>query len=95
MFINSVVAFISLVCGTTVINPIETTMIRYQVTPSAKIGILQFGRNIIASEGLIKGLWLPGNFAHGLGGGIGAIGRIGIDPSIRDTMLKLWGAKEG
>lgn len=95
MAVNFTVAFISSACGTTVMNPIETTMIRYQVTPNAKIGILDFGKNIIKTEGLMRGLWAPGIFAHGCGIGIGAIGRIGLYPTIRDTMLKIWGAPEG
>lgn len=95
MAVNFTVAFISSACGTTVMNPIETTMIRYQVTPNAKIGILDFGKNIIKTEGLMKGLWAPGIFAHGCGIGIGAIGRIGLYPTIRDSMLKIWGAPEG
>jgi len=63
--------------------------------PNVKEGIVSFGRNIIRTEGLWKGLWSPGILAHSLGSGGGAVGRIGLYPFVRDGMLKAVGAKEG
>jgi len=63
--------------------------------PNVKEGIGSFGRNIIRTEGLWKGLWSPGILAHSLGSGGGAVGRIGLYPFVRDGMLKAVGAKEG
>lgn len=92
---NMATGFIATFVGCAVINPIECLMIRYQVMPGAKEGIGQFGRNIIKTEGLIKGLWAPGILAHSLGSGGGAVGRIGLYPIVRDSMTKAVGAKEG
>jgi len=55
----------------------------------------EFGKRIIAEEGLINGLWKPGCLGHMLGIGVGAIGRIGMYPTVRDIMLKSYGCKEG
>ena len=43
----------------------------------------------------MKGLWKPGVIGHSTGIGIGAIGRVGMYPFVRDAMLKGYGAKEG
>jgi hypothetical protein len=95
MAVNFTAAFVSGFCGVMAMNPIETTMIRYQMSPNVKVGIITFGKQIIASEGLIRGLWTPGIFAHGFTAGLSGIGRIGLYPTIRDSMLKLFGAAPG
>ena len=56
---------ISLAVGT--FNPLDTLRVRWQVaaTPhcqaqSAATGLVGYARQIVATEGLVKGLWTPG-----------------------------------
>lgn len=63
--------------------------------PNETQSMVSFGKRIITQEGLINGLWKPGCIGHSLGIGIGAIGRVGMYPFVRDAMLKVYGAKEG
>ena len=76
-------------------NPSYTLKTRYQVMPTEKICPISFGRNIIATEGFVKGLYLPGLFANAAAIATGAMGRVGLYPSVRDFMLKKAGCKEG
>lgn len=69
-------------------NPTETIRVRWQVlsmtSPSAtETGLLQFSRQILKSEGLIRGLWLPGctGWMAAFGGAFGV--RMGIYESVR------------
>jgi len=71
-----------------VTNPTETIRVRWQVlsmtTPAAaETGLLQFGRQILKSEGLLRGLWLPGctGWMASFGGAFGV--RMGIYESVR------------
>lgn len=68
-------------------------MIRYQVQTNVSTDIATFGKNIIAQEGLVKGLWKPGVEGHAIGVGFCAIGRVGMYPFVRDAMLRAYGAK--
>eukprot|EP00439_Symbiodinium_sp_Y106_P013621 s1763_g1.t4 len=69
-------------------NPTETIRVRWQVlsmtNPSAAdTGLLQFARQILRTEGLIRGLWLPGcaGWMASFGGAFGV--RMGIYESVR------------
>jgi len=59
--------------------------------PKETSGMLKFGQKIIAEEGFYRGLYRPGLFANSLGIATGAIGRVGMYPSVRDAMLKMAG----
>jgi len=63
--------------------------------PNEKSGMVKFGREIIKTEGLWKGLWQPGQVANALGIGIGAVGRVGLYPFVRDAMLTSCGYTDG
>ena len=93
--VNGFTGFVATFIGCAIINPFECLMIRYQVLSNVTEGIGSFGRNIIKTEGLWKGLWSPGILAHSIGSGGGAVGRIGIYPFVRDGLMKSVGAKEG
>ena len=84
-------AYIGILC----INPGDTIKVRYQVMPNETSGLLKFGRQIVATEGFVRGLYLPGLFPNALGIAIGAVGRVGMYPTVRDSMLKLAGCEEG
>lgn len=69
-------------------NPTETIRVRWQVlsmtNPSAAdTGLLQFARQILRTEGLLRGLWLPGcaGWMASFGGAFGV--RMGIYESVR------------
>jgi len=46
--------------------------------------MLQFGRQIVAEEGFIRGLQMPGLIHNSWGSAIAAIGRVGTYPMVRD-----------
>jgi hypothetical protein len=52
---------------------------------------MQFGRRIISEQGFVNGLMKPGFLAGGAAVGIGAIGRVGVYPFVRDGMLQSFG----
>ena len=58
-------------------------------TPPASSGLAAFGRTIVAEEGLLRGLWLPGivpnAVACALARGVG----LGCYPSVRDALVDL------
>ena len=95
VFGNMTAGCISAAMGQLLIHPLDTSMLRYQVVPNEKQNLVQFGKRIISEQGIIKGLWKPGCFAGGSAVGIGALGRVGAYPFIRDGILRAYGAKEG
>jgi len=71
-----------------VTNPTETIRVRWQVlslssSASADASLLQFAGRILRTEGLIRGLWLPGcaGWMASFGGAFGV--RMGIFESVR------------
>jgi hypothetical protein len=60
--------------------------------PGEKLGTWAFGKNIIRSEGFLPGLWKSGVIANMLGIGISAMGRVGMYPYVRDSMLRAYGS---
>ena len=62
---------------------------------NANTDIATFGRNIVKTEGLVKGLWKPGVEGHAIGVGFCAVGRVGMYPFVRDAILRAYGAKPG
>ncbi|KAJ8600504.1 hypothetical protein CTAYLR_010061 [Chrysophaeum taylorii] len=55
----------------------------------------RFAREIVAREGLIRGLWSPGVVANSLGIGISSMGRVGCYPYVRDAVVSAYGARDG
>ena len=76
-------------------NPSYTLKTRYQLMPTENICPLSFARQIIVTEGFIKGLYLPGLFANATAIATGTMGRVGLYPTVRDFMLTKAGCKEG
>ena len=48
----------------------------------------RFAGSILATEGLLTGLWYPGIVANALGIGISSVGRVGLYPTVRDLLAK-------
>ena len=75
---------ISIAVGT--FNPLDTLRVRWQVTPEGS-GLVSYARQIVAREGLVKGLWTPGLGANMMSffvcGGL----RQGLYPWFRDTLV--------
>mmetsp|Transcript_13061 Transcript_13061/g.24683 ORF Transcript_13061/g.24683 Transcript_13061/m.24683 type:complete len:299 (-) Transcript_13061:52-948(-) len=71
-----------------VTNPTETIRVRWQVLSmtnpaAAETGLVQFAKQILRTEGLVRGLWLPGcaGWMASFGGAFGI--RMGIYESVR------------
>jgi len=69
-------------------NPLDTIRIRWQVAPPASMGsgIVGFSREIVRSEGLVRGLWIPGCGAHASAVAISSGVRLGFYPTLRDMI---------
>ena len=87
----------SLTGGLTMVitNPLDTLRIRWQVTRRVETGnsIIAFARNIVTKEGVLAGLWLPAIQTNALLCSITVGVRLGLYPSIRDSMAELTGSK--
>lgn len=70
-----------------VFNPLDCLRIRWQVEPP-KMGqtIFSFARRVVASEGLVGGLWWPGLGANAIGAFVCRGVGFGCYPTVRDMM---------
>lgn len=76
-------------------NPLDCLRVRWQLLPRAAPapgGLLGYARLVVAQEGLLRGLWRPG-----LGANLLAVFnctgiRVGIYPTVRDTLLAATGS---
>ena len=73
-------------------NPLDCLKQRWQVAPTAltttraNAGLLGFGGEIVASEGFVRGLWLPGLAANCCACSISVGTRLGLYPQLRDAI---------
>jgi hypothetical protein len=82
---------ISIAVGT--FNPLDTLRVRWQVTPEGS-GLVSYARQIVAREGLVKGLWTPGLGANMMSFFVCGGFRQGLYPYFRDTLVVATGAEE-
>ena len=73
-------------------NPLDCLKQRWQVAPTAltttraNAGLLGFGGEIVASEGFVRGLWMPGWAAYCCACSISVGTRLGLYPQLRDAI---------
>ena len=71
-----------------IFNPLDTLRIKYQVRPDRDaLSAAKFARRIIAAEGVIGGLWLPGLGVNACSVAVSSGIRLGFYPSIRDALV--------
>lgn len=91
---------ISLAVGT--FNPLDTLRVRWQVASpqalaqsgAAATGLVGYAKHIVATEGLMKGLWTPGLGANMASFFVCGGFRQGLYPYFRDTLVVAIGAEE-
>jgi len=76
-----------------VFNPIDCLRVRWQTRKGGTTSLMSFFRHVIRTEGIWRGLWLPGCLANGSAIFISAGTRIGFYPLVRDR-LRRGGKKE-
>lgn len=71
-------------------NPLDCLRVRWQVAPpsvTAGHGLMDYGRHIVHTEGLVNGLWKPGLGANVAGMALSAAIRFGYYETVRDGLL--------
>lgn len=76
-------------------NPLDCLRVRWQVLPEAATGnsLSSFASSIVRSEGLLRGLWLPGLGANTVAISMSSGLRLGTYPVLRDTLTAAVGAE--
>jgi len=71
-----------------VFNSLDTLKIRWQVTPqSTYANIIAFSKDVIKTEGFVRGLWTPGLIANSSSILISSSTRMGLYPVFRDRIV--------
>ena len=74
-------------------NPLDCLKQRWQVAPSGShASLLHFARAVVASDGLVGGLWMPGIASNMIACTISVGTRLGLYPLLRDGIPKRTGA---
>ena len=69
-------------------NPLDTLRIRWQVSTTAQAegNIVNFARTVVRTEGLLRGLWIPGVVANSTSIAMSSGLRMGFYPLLRDWL---------
>ena len=75
-----------------VFNPLDCLKVRWMVAPAGSATSMGgFAAGIVRSEGLWRGLWAPGLSANFCSIFISSMGRVGMYPTVRDSIVALRG----
>lgn len=86
---NIAAAAIAGTCQPALFNPLDCLKVRWQVrtgADKAHTSMTSFVRHIVSTEGLVRGLWLPGLHWNMAAVAVSQGLRMGLYPSIRDSL---------
>ena len=88
--LNLAASILTGVTAVAIFNPLDCLRVRWQVLSKAQSGghtIVSFAKEIVAREGLIRGLWAPGLGANVMAIGMSTGLRLGLYPVVRDHLV--------